>query len=255
MKSQYPSSKSQSNNPSGKQNETIRLNKFLSNAGLCSRREADTHIEMGLVHVNGKIITEMGYQVKPTDEVKFDGARVQQTPPVYLLLNKPKGFVATSQGGKIVKYVQDLIRSAVKTKVPPVGDMGRPMTGLLFFTNDEVLRKKLNNSKSIPMIYQVLLDKNVTSEMMKQLKEGQVVFEKKQKINEISHMDGKSKKEVGIEVHSLSPAIIVKLFAAVGCKVVLLDRVTYAGLTKKELPRGNWRRLNTKEIGFLKMLS
>ena len=128
MKSQYPSSKSQSNNPSGKQNETIRLNKFLSNAGLCSRREADTHIEMGLVHVNGKIITEMGYQVKPTDEVKFDGARVQQTPPVYLLLNKPKGFVATSQGGKIVKYVQDLIRSAVKTKVPPVGDMGRPMT-------------------------------------------------------------------------------------------------------------------------------
>jgi 23S rRNA pseudouridine2605 synthase len=187
--------------------------------------------------------------------VKFDGSRVQQTPPAYLLLNKPKGFVATSQGGKIVKSVQDLIRSAVKTKVPPVGDMGRPMTGLLFFTNDEVLRKKLSNSKSIPMIYQVLLDKNVTSEMMKHLKEGQVVFEKKQKLNAISHMDGKSKKEVGIEVHSLSPAIIVKLFAAVGCKVVLLDRITYAGLTKKELPRGNWRRLNTKEIGFLKMLS
>jgi 23S rRNA pseudouridine2605 synthase len=210
---------------------------------------------MGLVHVNGKIITEMGYQVKPTDEVKFDGSRVQQTPPAYLLLNKPKGFVATSQGGKIVKSVQDLIRSAVKTKVPPVGDMGRPMTGLLFFTNDEVLRKKLSNSKSIPMIYQVLLDKNVTSEMMKHLKEGQVVFEKKQKLNAISHMDGKSKKEVGIEVHSLSPAIIVKLFAAVGYKVVLLDRITYAGLTKKELPRGNWRRLNTKEIGFLKMLS
>ena len=176
----------------------------------------------------------MGYQVKPTDEVKFDGSRVQQTPPVYLLLNKPKGFLATSQGGKIVKSVQDLIRSAVKTKVPPVGDMGRPMTGLLFFTNDEVLRKKLSNSKSISMIYQVLLDKNVTSAMMKHLKEGQIVFEKKQKFNAINHMDGKSKKEVGIEVHSLSPAIIVKLFAAVGCKVVLLDRVTYAGLTKKE---------------------
>ena len=133
--------------------------------------------------------------------------------------------------------------------------MGRPMTGLLFFTNDEVLRKKLNNSKSIPMIYQVLLDKNVTTDMMRQLKEGQMVFEKMQKINEVSHMDGKSKKEVGIEVHSLSPAIIVKLFAAVGCKVVLLDRITYAGLTKKELPRGNWRRLNTKEVGFMKMFS
>ena len=255
MKSENNSPKPHFKNSLDKQNETVRLNKFLSNAGLCSRREADSHIEMGLVHVNGKIITEMGYQVKPTDEVKFDGSRVQQTPPVYLLLNKPKGFVATSQGGKIVKSVQDLIRSAVKTKVPPVGDMGRPMTGLLFFTNDEVLRKKLSNSKSIPMIYQVLLDKNVTSEMMKHLKEGQVVFEKKQKLNAISHMDGKSKKEVGIEVHSLSPAIIVKLFAAVGCKVVLLDRITYAGLTKKELPRGNWRRLNTKEIGFLKMLS
>jgi len=255
MKSENNSPKPHFKNSSDKQNETVRLNKFLSNAGLCSRREADSHIEMGLVHVNGKIITEMGYQVKPIDEVKFDGSRVQQTPPVYLLLNKPKGFVATSQGGKIVKSVQDLIRSAVKTKVPPLGDMGRPMTGLLFFTNDEVLRKKLSNSKSIPMIYQVLLDKNVTSAMMKHLKEGQIVFEKKQKFNAISHMDGKSKKEVGIEVHSLSPAIIVKLFAAVGCKVVLLDRVTYAGLTKKELPRGNWRRLNTKEIGFLKMLS
>ena len=183
MKSENNSPKPHFKNSSDKQNETVRLNKFLSNAGLCSRREADSHIEMGLVHVNGKIITEMGYQVKPTDEVKFDGSRVQQTPPVYLLLNKPKGFVATSQGGKIVKSVQDLIRSAVKTKVPPVGDMGRPMTGLLFFTNDEVLRKKLSNSKSIPMIYQVLLDKNVTSEMMKHLKEGQVVFEKKQKLN------------------------------------------------------------------------
>ena len=255
MKSQYNPSKSNSKSSAEKPSETVRLNKFLSNAGLCSRREADSHIEMGLVHVNGKIITEMGYQVKPTDEVKFDGARVQQTPPVYLLLNKPKGFVATSQGGKIVKSVQDLIRSAVKTPVPAVGDMGRPMTGLLFFTNDEVLRKKLNNSKSIPMIYQVLLDKNVTTDMMRQLKDGQMVFEKMQKINEVSHMDGKSKKEVGIEVHSLSPAIIVKLFAAVGCKVVLLDRITYAGLTKKELPRGNWRRLNTKEVGFMKMFS
>ena len=255
MKSQYNPSKSNSKSSAEKPSETVRLNKFLSNAGLCSRREADSHIEMGLVHVNGKIITEMGYQVKPTDEVKFDGARVQQTPPVYLLLNKPKGFVATSQGGKIVKSVQDLIRSAVKTAVPAVGDMGRPMTGLLFFTNDEVLRKKLNNSKSIPMIYQVLLDKNVTTDMMRQLKEGQMVFEKTQKINEVSHMDGKSKKEVGIEVHSLSPAIIVKLFEAVGCKVVLLDRITYAGLTKKELPRGNWRRLNTKEVGFMKMFS
>ena len=147
MKSKDPSSNSKHLD----KGKTTRLNKFLSNAGLCSRREADEFIKMGLVHVNGKIVTEMGYQVKSNDEVKYDGSRVQQSPPMYILLNKPKGFVATSQGGKINKSVQDLIRSGINTKVPPIGDMGRPMTGLLLFTNDESLRKKLNNSNSIPM--------------------------------------------------------------------------------------------------------
>ncbi len=235
--------------------KTIRLNKFLSNAGICSRREADEFIKMGLVQINGKIIMEMGYQVKSNDEVKYDGSRVQQSPPAYLLLNKPKGFVATSQGGKINKSVQDLIRSGVKTKVPPIGDMGRPMTGLLLFTNDESLRKKLNNSNSIPMIYQVLLDQNVTKEMMNKLKEGQIIFEKMQKVNAISHIQGKSKKEVGVEVHSVSPAIMLKLFASVGAKVIQMDRVVYGGLNKKDLPRGNWRKLSAKEIGFMKMFS
>ena len=234
--------------------KTTRLNKFLSNAGLCSRREADEFIKMGLVHVNGKIVIEMGYQVKSNDEVKYDGSRVQQSPPVYILLNKPKGFVATSQGGKINKSVQDLIRSGIKTKVPPIGDMGRPMTGLLLFTNDESLRKKLNNSYSIPMIYQVALDQNITKETMNKLKEGQIVFDKLQKVNVISHIQGKSKKEVGIEVHSLSPAIIVKLFDKVGVKVIQMDRVIYGGLSKKDLPRGNWRKLSAKEIGFMKMI-
>jgi len=254
MKSKYNSSKPVVSKTPILLKETIRLNKFLSNAGICSRREADEHIAMGLVHVNGKVITEMGYQVKLSDEVKFDGSRIQKTQTVYLLLNKPKGFLATPQGGKINKSVQDLIRSGVKSKVPAVGDMGRPMTGLLFFTNDEVLRKKLNNSAFIPMVYKVVLEKSITTNMMKQLKEGLLVFDKTQKINKISHVDGKSKNEVGIEVHSLSPAIIVKLFEAVGCKLINLDRVAYGGFTKKDLPRGNWRMLNTKEIGFLKML-
>jgi 23S rRNA pseudouridine2605 synthase len=128
------------------------------------------------------------------------------------------------------------------------------MTGLLFFTNDEALRKKLNNSSSIPMIYQVVLDQNVTKEMMDTMKAGQVVFEKMQKVTAISHIQGKSKKEVGVEVHSISPAVLVKLFAVVGAKVVQMDRVVYGGMTKKELPRGNWRKLNSKEIGFLKMM-
>lgn len=238
----------------GKQKETIRLNKFLSNAGICSRREADENIKMGLVHVNGKVVTEMGFQVAATDEVKFDGARIQKTAPVYILLNKPKGFVATAQGGIIKKSVQELIRTAAKTKIPPIGDMGRPMTGLLFFTNDEPLRKKLGQSSSIPMVYQIILDKNVTAEMMKQLKKGQLIFDKEAKINNISHLDGKSKNEVGIEVHSLSPAALVKLFEAVGLKVIQMDRVTFGGMTKKDLPRGNWRKLSAKEVGFLKML-
>ena len=250
MKSKDPSSNSKHLD----KGKTTRLNKFLSNAGLCSRREADEFIKMGLVHVNGKIVTEMGYQVKSNDEVKYDGSRVHQSPPVYILLNKPKGFVATSQGGKINKSVQDLIRSGINTKVPPIGDMGRPMTGLLLFTNDESLRKKLNNSNSIPMIYQVVLDQNITKEMMDKLKEGQIVFDKFQKVNVISNILGKSKKEVGVEVHSLSPAIMVKLFSTVGVKVIQMDRVIYGGLSKKDLPRGNWRKLSTKEIGFMKMI-
>jgi 23S rRNA pseudouridine2605 synthase len=234
--------------------DTVRLNKFLSNAGICSRREADENIKMGLVQVNGKVVTEMGFHVSATDEVKFDGTRIQKIPPAYILLNKPKGFVATAQGGIIKKSVQELIRSSTRTKIPPIGDMGRPMTGLLLLTNDEELRKKLNQSPSIAMVYQVILDKNVTPEKIIQLKKGHLVFDKEVKINTISHLEGKSKNEIGIEVHSLTPAVLVKLFEVVGLKVLQMDRVTFAGLTKKELPRGNWRRLNPKEIGFLKML-
>jgi len=254
MKPKKAFPKGKPNTAREKTDGTVRLNKFLSNAGICSRREADENIKMGLVQVNGKVVIEMGFQVSATDEVKFDGSRIQKTAPVYVLLNKPKGFVATAQGGVIKKSVQELIRTAAKTKIPPIGDMGRPMTGLLFFTNDEVLRKKLNQSPSIPMVYQVILDKSVTTDMIKELKKGHVIFDKDTKINTISHLEGKSKNEVGIEVHSLSPAALVKLFDAVGLKVIQMDRVTFGGLTKKDLPRGNWRKLSIKEVGFLKML-
>ena len=137
-----------------------RLNKFLSNAGICSRREADQFIIMGLVTVNGKLVTEMGFQVKRSDEVRYDGQIVKNSPPVYILLNKPKGFVATKQGGNIKKSVQDLIRTAHPEKVPPIGDMGRTITGLLFLTNDDILRKRLTQSQSkVKMIYKVTLEK------------------------------------------------------------------------------------------------
>ena len=188
------------------------------------------------------------------NEVKFDGSRIQKTAPLYVLLNKPKGFVSTARGGAIKKSVQELIRSVAKIKIPPVGDMGRPMTGLLLFTNDEDLRNKLSRSASIPMVYQVILNKNVTPEIVKQLKKGHIVFDKEAKINNISHLEGKSKNEVGIEVHSLSPAALTKLFDSLGLKVIQMDRATFGGLTKKDLPRGNWRKLSLKEVGFLKML-
>ena len=253
MKSNKNAPKIKLNQFNGKE-ESIRLNKYLSNAGICSRREADENIKMGLVHVNGKVVTQMGFKVLTGDEVKFDGYRIQKMAPLYVLLNKPKGFVSTAQGGVVKKSVQELIQSVAKIKIPPVGDMGRPMTGLLLFTNDEDLRKKLSRSASIPMVYQVILNKNITPEIVKQLKKGHIVFDKEAKINNISHLEGKSKNEVGIEVHSLSPAALTKLFDSLGLKVIQMDRATFGGLTKKDLPRGNWRKLSLKEVGFLKML-
>ena len=242
-------------NSSSKSDNSIRLNKFLANAGLGSRREADNLIKMGLVEINGKITTEMGYQVKPNDKVKYDGSRVKNSALDYILINKPKGFIASSQKKKINKPVQDLISSLIDAKVLPIGDMGRPLTGLLILTNDEKIRIRINNSKKIHMVYHVKSEKNISNEIMSKLKKDQLVFDKIQKINSISHIPGKSKKEVGVEVHSISPLILTKLFEASGSKVIQMDRVVFGGLTKKDLPRGKWRRLTTKEIGFLKMMS
>ena len=254
MKSNKPSYKSKPVPQDTKSKETTRLNKFLSNAGICSRREADAHIAMGLVHVNGKIMTSMGYQVKPTDEVKYDGQRIQQTPPVFILLNKPKGFVATTQGGKMNKSVQELILSGVKTKVPALGDMGRPVTGLLLFTNDESIRKKWNNSKAIYMLYHIVLDKNMTVTDMDRLKKGVLLRGKSYKVSAVSHAASGDKREIGVEVNAIPPGLMTKILAHLEYKVIQMDRVLLGGLTKKDLPRGNWRRLTTNEINFLKMM-
>ena len=149
-------------NSSSKSDNCIRLNKFLANAGLGSRREADNLIKMGLVEINGKITTEMGYRVKPNDKVKYDGSRVKNSALDYILINKPKGFIASSQKKKINKPVQDLISSLIDAKVLPIGDMGRPLTGLLILTNDEKIRIRINNSKKIHMVYHVKLEKNIS---------------------------------------------------------------------------------------------
>ena len=164
MKSKNTSINSEKN--TNNMNQRIRINKYLSNAGLCSRREADQYIKMGLVEVNGKIITELGFKVKASDEVKYDGTRFKTKPFLYVLINKPKGFIATFQGDKIDKPVQDLISSKTNPGLIPVDDMGRPMTGLLILTNDSELRKRLNKSKSTKMVYKAVLNENVTKRII-----------------------------------------------------------------------------------------
>ena len=233
----------------------VRINKFLSNAGLCSRREADQYIKMGLVEVNGEIITELGFKVKASDEVKYDGTRIKTKPFLYILINKPKGFIATFQIDKIDKSVQDLVTSKPNSGLVPVDEMSRPVTGLLILTNDGELRKRLIKSKSTKMVYKVVLNDNVTRQTINKLKIGQMVYNKLFKIKDISHINGRPKNEVGLEVNSIGTSELVKLFSICGLKVVLIDRVIYGSFTKKDLSRGKWRNLSSKEVGFLKMMS
>tara|TARA_B100001057_G_scaffold294808_1_gene294915 strand:+ start:73 stop:837 length:765 start_codon:yes stop_codon:yes gene_type:complete len=234
----------------------IRLNKFLSNAGICSRREADQFIVMGLVTVNGKLVTEMGFQVLRSDEVRYDGQIIKNSPPAYILLNKPKGFVATKQGGNIKKSVQDLIRTAHPEKVAPIGDMGRTITGLLFLTNDEILRKRLSQANSkVKMIYKVTLENKITVADFEKLRKGVLILNRACSIKKIDYVFGGTKKEIGVEVDNLSPAVLVKIFEKINHKVFFMDRVMYANLTKKDLPRGRWRKLNEKEIELLHLFT
>lgn len=250
------SEKSRSKKPSiPSENKGTRLNKHLSNAGICSRREADGLIAMGMVQVNGKVITEMGFKVQAKDDVRYDGQRISGQKPVYVLLNKPKGFVATSQGGGVKKSVQELIQTAAPFRIPPIGDMGRPMTGLLFFTNDDRLRSKINQSKKgIAMLYQVVLDRVISHKDLLKLKAPQEVFGQAVALEKIAYVQGGTKRELGIEGIGIHPSALVKIFSQHNYKVQQLDRVLWAGLTKKDLPRGRWRHLNEQEVNRLRML-
>ena len=233
----------------------VRLNKFLANAGICSRREADDLIAMGMVHINGKVVTEMGYRVQPKDEVRYDGQRILGQKPVYVLLNKPKGFVATSQGGGIKKSVQELIQTAAPFSIAPMGDMGRPTTGLLFFTNDSKLRAKINASqKGVSMLYQVVLDKNLAANDLSQLQQPQQMYDQSIQLDKVAFVQGGTKRELGIEATNISPSALIKVFRQLGYTVQQLDRVVWAGLTKKDLPRGRWRHLTSQEVNRLQML-
>lgn len=235
--------------------EGIRLNKFIAHSGICSRREADMHIKLGAVKINNKVMTALGYKVMPTDVVHFDGQRLQAEKPAYVLLNKPKGFITTTRDEKGRRTVMDLVANATKSRIVPVGRLDRPTTGLLLFTNDGDLAKKLTHpSTGVKKLYHVVLDKTVNGQHLQRLKNGITLEDGAIKADEISFVQGASKREVGIALHSGRNRIVRRIFAHLGYEVVSLDRVLFAGLTKKDLPRGHWRHLSQSEIQQLKML-
>jgi 23S rRNA pseudouridine2605 synthase len=238
---------------SGNPND-IRLNKYIANAGICSRREADVHIATGLVSVNGKVITEMGYKVKPEDEVRYDGARISPEQKAYVLLNKPKGFATTTSEGK-GRTVMDLVANATNSKIKPIGRLGRNSKGLLLFTNDDVITKKFTNSKhGVPRLFHIELDKNLKLEDLKKIQNGFKVEGKLIEVEEISYIDGTSKKEVGLKIKNTGNTIIRTIFEYFKYDILSIDCVAIGHLTKKDIPRGHWKHLTKQELNTLRML-
>ena len=232
----------------------IRLNKFLANAGVCSRREADEFITAGVVSVNGTVVTELGTKVKRTDEVKFHEQPVSIERKVYVLLNKPKDYVTTSDDPQNRKTVMDLVKNVCRERIYPVGRLDRNTTGVLLFTNDGELASKLTHPKFLKKkIYHVTTDKNVTAADMRQIAEGITLEDGEIRADAIDYASPTDKKQVGIEIHSGKNRIVRRIFEALGYRVVKLDRVLFAGLTKKNVRRGDWRFLTEQEVNMLRM--
>ena len=235
---------------------TIRLNRFIANSGMCSRREADTYIATGCVTVNGEIISEMGYKVKMGDSVSFNGKLLSIEKKVYVLLNKPKGFVTTVEDPHADKTVMDLVQHACYERIYPVGRLDKSTTGLLLFTNDGDLTKRLTHPKyNRKKIYHVHLDQKVTKAHLDEIVNGVTLEDGFVAADSVSYADEEDKKQVGIEIHSGKNKIVRRIFEHLGYKVVRLDRVYFCGLTKKNLPRGKWRFLTQDEVNMLKMSS
>lgn len=238
-----------------KNTSELRLNQYISKAGICSRREADKLIEQGLVKVNGKLVTELGVKVKPSDEVRVDGTRIKPEKKVYVLLNKPKDTVTTLKDPNARKTVFDLIKNACQERIYPVGRLDRNTTGVLLFTNDGDLSARLTHPKyNHKKIYHVFLDKAVTKNDLQQMADGFDLEDGFIQVDTISYVDQEDKSQVGVEIHSGRNRIVRRMFEHLGYKVVKLDRVYFAGLTKKNLPRGKWRFLSEKEVNMFKML-
>lgn len=231
----------------------MRLNKYISNSGVCSRREADIYIASGVVTVNGEVITEMGYKVKLDDDVRFDGRRLSPEKKEYVLLNKPSGFYVTGSLEKNNRTVMDLIANASRNNLPPVGKLGTSAKGLLLFTNDGTLAKKLSR-KGIRQLYHVELTKAMSLEDLREMREGVSLQEGIIKPIEIDYVENKTKHHIGLEIVSNQPQIVQKIFKKMGYDIHNLDRVAYGELTKKNLPRGHYRHLTKQEVINIGML-
>ena len=233
--------------------DEIRLNKFISNSGVCSRRDADIYIQSGNVKVNGVPVTEMGYLVKLTDVVNFDGVVLTPEKKEYILLNKPKNFTTALDEGQEYRNVLELVRGSTTAKIAPIGRMDKNTTGLLLFTNDtDMIRKFTLPSQKSSKIYQVSLDKNLKFEDLEKISKGLVLDGHRVFVEEISYIEKEAKSEVGIKLRSSNVKVVRAIFENFEYDVLRIDRVSFAGLTKKNLPRGNWRFLTDQEIINLK---
>jgi 23S rRNA pseudouridine2605 synthase len=233
--------------------DEIRLNKYIANSGVCSRRDADIYIQSGSVKVNGVPVTEMGYQVKPGDVVNFDGSVLTPEPKEYILLNKPKNFSTSGDDEGDQRNVLELVRAASKAKLVPIGRMDKNTTGLLLFTNDNDMVVKFTkpNQKS-GKIYQVSIDRNLKFEDLEKISKGVTLDDHKLYVDEISYIEDQPKTEIGIKLRTANVKVVRAIFETFGYNVLRVDRVSFAGLTKKNLPRGNWRFLTEQEIINLK---
>jgi 23S rRNA pseudouridine2605 synthase len=235
---------------------SMRLNRYIANAGLCSRREADTFIATGCVTVNGKIVSEMGHQVLQGDSVSFNGRVISSEKKIYVLLNKPKGYVTTLEDPHADKTVMELVANACPERIYPVGRLDKNTTGLLLFTNDGDLTKRLTHPKyNRKKIYHVFTDQNVTKNHLQEIVDGITLEDGFVAADSVSYVTDDDKKQVGIEIHSGKNKIVRRIFEHLGYKVIKLDRVYFCGLTKKDLPRGRWRMLTPEEVNLLKMSS
>ncbi len=233
----------------------MRLNSFIANAGVCSRREADELIRKGEIKINGDVVTELGTKVNPDDTIVYKNKKLSHEQKVYLLLNKPKDYITTADDPQQRRTVLDLLGNTFKERLYPVGRLDRNTTGLLLLTNDGDLTKKLSHPKhGVRKIYHVHLDKPVTQNDLIHIAKGVSIDDKILRPDRIEYANPDNKREVGIELHSGQNRVVRRIFEQVGYRVTKLDRVVFAGLTKKDLPRGKWRKLSQKEVNYLKML-